>query len=175
MDASLLGRHASSSSKSSADESICALHLYNMATLAIVAGVPAKRRLSRGRRGGSRAGKAPNRDLGRRQAAVDIDRYSFGRLGTSPLFSISEFERRYRMPRCVYEEVRARVLENDNYFHEKSDALGRPGVSTDVKITAAVRKLSLGVGPDGVVEFCRVSESMASESLSVSARPFLQL
>jgi hypothetical protein len=125
-DASLLGRYASSSSKSSADESICALHLYNMATLAIVAGVPAKRRLSRGRRGGSRPGKAPNRDLGRRQAAIDIDRDYFGRLGTSPVFSISEFERRYRMPRCVYEEVRARVLENDNYFHEKSNALGRP-------------------------------------------------
>jgi Plant transposon protein len=65
----------------------------------------------------------------------------------------------------VYEEVRARVLETDNYIHEKSDALGRPGVSTDVKITAALRQLSLGVGSDGVVEYCRVSESTASESL----------
>jgi hypothetical protein len=84
MDASLLGRYAFSSSESSADESICALHMYNMATLEIVAGVRAKRRLSRGRRGGSRPGKAPNRDLGRRQAAIDIDRDYFGRLGTSP-------------------------------------------------------------------------------------------
>jgi hypothetical protein len=90
------------------DESICALYLYNMATLAIVAGEIAKRMLSRGRRGGSRPGKAPN----------DIDRDYFGRLGTSPLFSNSEFERRYRMRRCVYEEVRARVLDADNYFQE---------------------------------------------------------
>jgi Plant transposon protein len=110
-------------------------------------------------------GKAPKRDLGRRQAAIDIDRDYIGRLGTSPVFSNSEFERRYRMPRCVYKEVRARVLETDNYFHDKSDALGRPGVSTDVKITAALRQLSLGVGSDGVVEYCRVSESTASESL----------
>jgi hypothetical protein len=35
MDLSLLGCYASSSSESSADESICALHLTNMATLAI--------------------------------------------------------------------------------------------------------------------------------------------
>jgi hypothetical protein len=35
MDPTLLGPYAPSSSESSADESICALHLYNMATLAI--------------------------------------------------------------------------------------------------------------------------------------------
>jgi hypothetical protein len=128
-----------------------------MATLAIVPGVIAKRRISRGRRGGSRPGKAPNRDLGRRQAAIDIDRDYFGRLGTSPAFSNSEFERRYRMPRRAYEEVRARVPETDNYFNEKSGALGRPGVSTKVKITAALGQLSLGVGSDGVAEYCRVS------------------
>jgi hypothetical protein len=79
MDPSLIRRYASSSSESSADESICALQLYNMATLAIAAGVIAKRRISRGRRGGSRPGKAPNHNLDRRQAAIDIDRDYFGR------------------------------------------------------------------------------------------------
>jgi hypothetical protein len=156
---------ASSSSESSADESICALHLYNVATLAIIAGAIAKRRISLRKRGGSQPGKASNRDLGKRQAVIDINRDYFGRLGTSPVFSNSEFERRYRMPRCVYEEVSARVRDTDNYFQERSNALGMPGVSADVKITAALRQLSLGVSADGVVEYCRVSESTASESL----------
>jgi Plant transposon protein len=69
------------------------------------------------------------------------------------------------MPRCVYEEIRTRILETDNFFQERSDALGMPGLSTDIKITAALRQLSLGVGADAVVEYCRVSESTASECL----------
>jgi hypothetical protein len=107
---------ASSSSESSSDESICALHLYNVATLAIIAGAIVKRRISRRKRGGSRPGKAPNRDFGKRQAAVDIARDYFGRLGTSPVFSYSEVERRYRIPRCVHEKLLARVWDTGNYF-----------------------------------------------------------
>jgi hypothetical protein len=98
MEPSLL---ASSSSESSADEGICALHLYNVATLAIIAGAIAKRRISRRKRGGSQPGKAPNLDLDKRQAAIDMDRDNFGRLVTSPVFSNSEVDRRYRMPSCV--------------------------------------------------------------------------
>jgi hypothetical protein len=157
----MLGHYASSSSESSADEGICSLHLYNVATLVIIAGAILKRKRARPKRCGSRPGKAPNRDLGRRQAAIDIDRYHFGRHGASTVYSTSEFERRYRMPRCVYEEIRTRILDTDNCFQEKKDALGMPGLSTDIKITAALRQLSLGVGADGVVEYCRVSESTA--------------
>jgi hypothetical protein len=62
------------------------------------------------------------------------------------VFSEAEFERRYRMLRCVYEEVCARLLESHACFLQKNDAVGMSGVPADVKITAALRQLSLGVG-----------------------------
>jgi Plant transposon protein len=43
--------------------------------------------------------------------------------------------------------------------------IGVRGASTDQKITAALRQLSLGVGADAVVEYVRLSESTISECL----------
>jgi hypothetical protein len=75
---SMLGHYASSSSESSVDEGICSLHLYNVATLVIIAGAIVKRKRARRKRGGSRPGKAPNRDFGRHQGAFEINRDYFG-------------------------------------------------------------------------------------------------
>jgi hypothetical protein len=117
-------------------------------------------------RGGSRPGRAPNRDRALCQGAVDLDKDYFNRLGlvSAPRLEL-DFERRYRMPRVLYERVRAGVLEVDPYFEQKPNAAGVMGASADQKITAAMRQLAYGYPADAAAELVRVSESLAAESL----------
>jgi hypothetical protein len=56
-------------------------------------------------------------------------------------------------------------LADAGYFTQKFDAVGVRAASTDQKITAALRHLSLGVGADAVVKYVRLSESTISECL----------
>jgi Plant transposon protein len=127
------------------------------------------RRRARTRRGhgGSRFGKLPNRDIGREQAAARLDQDYFARSGGArePSFNHLEFERRFRMPRDVYETIRAGVMEYDTCFVQKPDVTGLNGASTDQKIVAALRQMSLGVGGDAVVEYVKLSESTCNEAL----------
>jgi hypothetical protein len=118
------------------------------------------------RRGGSVPGRAPNRDRALLQGAIEIDKDYFNRLNLVTVPRLEpEFERRYRMPRSLYEKVRAGVLEVDPYFSRRPDAAGVMGASTDQKITAAMRQLAFGCPADAAAELVRVSESLASESL----------
>jgi hypothetical protein len=118
------------------------------------------------RRGGSVPGRAPNRDRALLQGAIDLDKDYFNRLNLVIVPRLEpDFERRYRMPRSLYEKVRAGVLEVDAYFSQRSDAAGVIGASTDQKITAAMRQLAFGCPADAAAELVRVSESLASKSL----------
>jgi Plant transposon protein len=157
----------SSSSSSDSDEE-CRLRFRSCAAAIVtaVAGAEASDTIDARRRGGSLPGKAKNRDNGIAEGAERIDRDYFNRggLDSAPLAE-SEFERRLRMPRCVYEMLRKGVLETDDYFLQKNDALGRPGASTDQKMVCALRQLAYGIPADAVCEYVRVSESTAAESL----------
>lgn len=136
-----------------------------LSSAAIVTMACAKSRRRR-RWGGSRVGKRGNVDLQRLTASRSIDRDYFGRrTGLAPLFSEKEFERRYRMPRVVYEQIRDAVCDVDTYFVQRNDALGNTGASTDQKITSALRQLSLGISADSVVEYVRLAESTNAECL----------
>ncbi|XP_073024334.1 uncharacterized protein [Primulina eburnea] len=57
------------------------------------------------------------------------------------------------------------IQEQDNYFVQKADALGRPGLKPYQKITAAMRILAYGVGADATDEYIKIGESTAIESL----------
>jgi Plant transposon protein len=117
-------------------------------------------------RGGSRPGKAGNRDTGIEQGAKQIDRDYFNRFSRLPApIAEADFERRFRMPRSVYELLREGLLETDRYFIQKRDAVGKIGASTDQKMVCALRQLAYGIPADAVCEYARVSESTASESL----------
>jgi hypothetical protein len=118
------------------------------------------------RRGGSVPGRAPNRDRALLQGAIDLDKGYFNRLNLVTVPRLEpEFERRYRMPRNLYEKVRAGVLEVDAYFTQRPDAAGVMGASTDQKITAAMRQLAFGCPADAAAELVRVRESLPNESL----------
>jgi hypothetical protein len=132
----------------------------------------AKRRV-RARRGGSVAGRATNRPLIHAEGARRVDedcvcRDSFG----LPRYSMAladeyRFERAFRMPRLVYESIRADTMNhmtehrnrthtsrscnfgidwNGNcacfYFEQTSDAAGAPSCSTDQKMVCALFMLT---------------------------------
>jgi ribosomal protein L37E len=61
-----------------------------------------------------------------------------------------------------------RVCARDSYFVQKRDACGFLGLSPHQKITSALRMLCYGVCGDATDEYCRTSESTATESLKRS-------
>ena len=81
------------------------------------------------------------------------------------MFSETEFERLYRMPRATYEILGSAVRKADEYFIQNSDALGVRGATTDQKITAALRQLSPVIYADAAVEHTILKESTDAECL----------
>lgn len=82
-----------------------------------------------------------------------------------PVYNDRLFRRRFRMRRRLFLKIVAGVLEQDDYFQQKVDALGNPGLSPLQKVVAAIRILSYGVTADYVDEYVRIGESSANECL----------
>jgi hypothetical protein len=135
-------------------------------TAVIVAVIPLRRRRRRCRRlGGSVPGKKPNREIGRDAAENRLEEDYYGRSFTSSAqtaaFSNEDFERRIRMPRCIYENIRAALFSVDpDFFEQRPDALGTMGATTDQKFTSALRQLCYGATANSLVERLRLSESL---------------
>jgi hypothetical protein len=73
------------------------------------------------------------------------------------------FRRCYRMRRSLLLHIIDRA--HDLYFVQKCDACGFLGLSPHQKITSTLRMLCYGVCGDATDEYCRTSESTATESL----------
>ena len=82
-----------------------------------------------------------------------------------PLFGPKHFRRRFRMAKHVFNRIREGVVEYDDYFRCKKDALGNIGFSYYQKCTAAIRILAYGVPGDLIDDYVRMSESMCLASL----------
>ena len=61
----------------------------------------------------------------------------------------------------------AGVKQSDQYFVQKLDALGIPGLSTEQKCVAAHRMLCYSLPADAIDEYVRIAESTALESFKV--------
>ena len=61
--------------------------------------------------------------------------------------------------------IRVGVMDDNDYFRCKRDAVGKPGLSSYQKCAAAIRMLSYGVVADLVNECMRMSESTCLESM----------
>ena len=62
----------------------------------------------------------------------------------------------------------AGVVEVDDYFEQKVDALGLPGLSTVQKCVAAHRMLCYSLPADAVDEYVRIGESTALLTFKVT-------
>ena len=127
--------------------------------------------------GGSRPAKAPNRFRNMQEGHLRIlDDYFISQQmvradgGRGPVFSEREFERRFRVPRKVWDEIFHVASENNKYFQQSPDATGLLGASGLQKMVSAIRQLAYGVGADSTTEYCRISETVANRSLKEFCR-----
>lgn len=111
-------------------------------------------------RDGSTPGRSGNRNLNVLEKCVQLDKDLFCRYRSgSPLFTESEFERTYRMPRTIYEKIRQDMITEYKFFRQNTDAAGRKGGSTDLKLFAAYQMINEGRTAFSLVKECRMSES----------------
>ncbi|XP_049990004.1 putative nuclease HARBI1, partial [Alexandromys fortis] len=82
-----------------------------------------------------------------------------------PVFGAKLFRRRYRMRQNVFLKLYNAVVEKNDYFHQKYDALGVPGPSGLIKATCALRLLSYGCPADSLDESINIGEQTALNSL----------
>jgi hypothetical protein len=80
-------------------------------------------------------------------------------------FDAMKFRRRYRMRRELFLHLVDAVCAFDPWFIQRRDALGRLGLSSLQKCTAALRMLAYGVPADACDEYCRLGESTALEAM----------
>jgi hypothetical protein len=108
--------------------------------------------------GGSAVGKAQNRErsFALKMASIRDDYFidddevrQDGGIGKK--YREEEFERRFRMPRSVFDEVFV-VVSQDRYFRESKGATGKPGDFPIQKVVSALRQLCNGLSSDGVEE-----------------------
>lgn len=111
--------------------------------------------------GGSRIGRSPN--LPRDHAAGHRRIYDdyFSRFAVYPA---SMFRRRFRMQKALFMRIHNAVLQADDYFVQKPDCIGNPGISSLQKQVAALRMLCYGSAGDAVDEYVRIGESTAISS-----------
>ncbi|KAK1695555.1 hypothetical protein QYE76_012252 [Lolium multiflorum] len=83
----------------------------------------------------------------------------------NPLFTPALFRRRFRMSRPLFRRIMDGVKRYDDYFCAKVDAIGKVGLSSYQKCTAAIRMLAYSVAGDFVDEYTRMSESTGLEAM----------
>ncbi len=125
---------------------------------------------------GSKPGKLPNRNFGRTEGASRLDRDYFCRENPQPpLFTENEFERRYRVPREIYEKIRTNLLDHNEFFIQKNDAVGELGASTDLKLMAAFRMLCDGTSAYSLVESTRMGEDLNMKCLKEFTKSIVEM
>ncbi|XP_063944669.1 uncharacterized protein LOC108212054 [Daucus carota subsp. sativus] len=83
----------------------------------------------------------------------------------TPTYTDTQFRRRFRMRRSLFMRIEEAVTANDNYFTQRTDAVGVRGLSSLQKVTAALRMLAYGTAADAIDDYVRIGESTAIESL----------
>ena len=83
----------------------------------------------------------------------------------TPTYPENFFRRRFRMNKPLFMRIVDRLSDEVPYFRQKKDALGRLGLSSLQKCTAAIRVLAYGTAADTVDEYLRLGESTTRKCL----------
>ena len=92
---------------------------------------------------GSLPGRAPALDR-KRERGHDMLFYDYFH-PTKALFTPKQFRRRFRMSRPLFSRIMDGVKVYDDWFIAKEDAIGKVGLSSYQKCTAAIRMLAYGI------------------------------
>ncbi|XP_073154148.1 uncharacterized protein [Henckelia pumila] len=93
----------------------------------------------------------------------------------SSMYNESMFKRHFRMSHRLFLRIMESVEKHDNYFVQKVDGLGRPGLSPHQKITAALRILAYGTSANSTDEYIKIDESTAIEILKRFCRAMVEV
>jgi len=115
-------------------------------------------------RRGSLPGRWPNKLRGFAHGEGGILRDYFDLAGRPPIYDEKDFERRFRLPRIVFDRVYRDILSAP-YFQKRVSATGEMRSSTLQRFAAAVRVLAYGSPADEVDEYARLEDSTINETV----------
>lgn len=108
---------------------------------------------------GRRANRARSFDVGMDKIVRDY----FGVGEQPPVYSENDFERRFRVPRSIFEEIYAGVRRRP-YWRQRTNATGRLQAHPLQKLVGAFRVLAYGEASDRGDEYVRLSASTIAEA-----------
>jgi hypothetical protein len=117
--------------------------------------------------GGSLPGKAPNKARDFQGAYARLVQNYFS--GVHSKYDENDFERRFRMPRHVFNRIYEALLGQEPFL-QKYDAVGKPGINPLVRVVACMRKLAIGPADDALDENFEISESQLNIDVKAFAR-----
>jgi hypothetical protein len=123
------------------------------------------------RQGGSRPGRRPNLPRGFEEG---YQRLYKDYLAPEPVYGDYLFRRRFWMHRPLLKIVED-VTAHNQYFKQKHDALGRPGLYPVQKITSALRMLAYGGAADLNDKYIRIAESTSLQALNKFCSSIIEL
>jgi len=103
---------------------------------------------------GRRANRNRDFEGGMRRIMADY----FGLDGNEPVYDEATFERRFRVPRVVFERIFADIKE-EPFWRQTVNATGRPQAYALQKLVAAFRVLAFGETYDRADEYVRLSKA----------------
>ena len=112
--------------------------------------------------GGSPPGKKGNKDRNFSSAYERIMQDYF--VGENSTYNEQDFDRRFRLPRNVFDKIYNRVL-GKSLFVQRRDAAKKLGIHPLCRFVACIRYLAYGVSFDFLDEYCRMSESSVHKSV----------
>lgn len=81
----------------------------------------------------------------------------------NPVFNEQDFERRFRMPKRLFERIDA-ALRGRSIFKHREDATGKKGIHPQIRLVAALRILAYGMSFDQTDELCELGGTTSRES-----------
>lgn len=120
-------------------------------------------------------GSVSGRSFIRRDRAAANERIHSDYFSEDPLFNEKIFRQRFRMAKPLFERILTQLQQHDDYFVQKSDAVGAAGLSGIQKMTAALRMLAYGMPADSVDEYVKIGKSTAVESLKRFCRGVVEI
>jgi hypothetical protein len=93
----------------------------------------------------------------------------------NPKFTESQFQRRFRMSRCLFLQIANAMEAHNPYFKQRTDVLGVLDLSCLQKVTAAHRILAYGIPTDLTDEYLRIEETTTIESLRAFVKAIVEV
>ncbi|GAB2287602.1 hypothetical protein Dimus_037941 [Dionaea muscipula] len=107
----------------------------------------------------------------RSRVSVDRDRVAENEhliadyFAENPVYPANIFRRRFRMNRSLFIRILDGIQHYDDYFIQKNDVVGVPGLTGLQKMIVAIRVMAYDMPADAVDEYVRIGESTTVKAL----------